>query len=44
MAVLCLSLIMNKVVYYGTEEAEGGKTEEVEHASHVEVLQAVKGI
>jgi len=38
MAVLCLSLITNKVVYFDAEEAG-----EVEHANHAEVLQAVKG-
>jgi len=43
MAVLCLSLITNKVVYYDAEETGGGKEGEVEHANHAEVLQAVKG-
>lgn len=37
MAVLCLSLITNKVVYFD----EPG--EEVEHANHAEVLEAVNG-
>ena len=37
MAVLCLSLITNKVVYF---DEPGG---EAEHANHEEVLQAVKG-
>eukprot|EP00573_Skeletonema_grethae_P001895 CAMPEP_0201687940 /NCGR_PEP_ID=MMETSP0578-20130828/1764_1 /ASSEMBLY_ACC=CAM_ASM_000663 /TAXON_ID=267565 /ORGANISM="Skeletonema grethea, Strain CCMP 1804" /LENGTH=409 /DNA_ID=CAMNT_0048172123 /DNA_START=53 /DNA_END=1282 /DNA_ORIENTATION=+ len=42
MAVLCLSLITNKVVYFDEEEdGEGGK--EVEHANHAEVLTAVQG-
>eukprot|EP00574_Skeletonema_japonicum_P006712 CAMPEP_0201716290 /NCGR_PEP_ID=MMETSP0593-20130828/2308_1 /ASSEMBLY_ACC=CAM_ASM_000672 /TAXON_ID=267983 /ORGANISM="Skeletonema japonicum, Strain CCMP2506" /LENGTH=416 /DNA_ID=CAMNT_0048206071 /DNA_START=75 /DNA_END=1325 /DNA_ORIENTATION=- len=41
MAVLCLSLITNKVVYYDEEEEEEGK--EVEHANHAEVLTAVQG-
>lgn len=40
MAVLCLSLITNKVVYYDEEEEEG---KEVEHANHAEVLTAVQG-
>lgn len=40
MAVLCLSLITNKVVYF--DETSEGK-EEVEHANHEEVLEAVKG-
>jgi purine-nucleoside phosphorylase len=39
MAVLCLSLITNKVVYYDEEEGE----KKVEHANHAEVLTAVKG-
>lgn len=47
MAVLCLSLITNKVVYYDEEEEndDDGKKKEkkVEHANHAEVLTAVKG-
>ena len=45
MAVLCLSLITNKVVYYDDEEEEeeSGEKKEVEHANHAEVLTAVKG-
>jgi len=41
MAVLCLSLITNKVVYYDEEEDETKK--KVEHANHAEVLTAVQG-
>jgi len=50
MAVLCLSLITNKVVYYDEEEEESStlgeekrKKKKVEHANHAEVLTAVKG-
>lgn len=47
MAVLCLSLITNKVVYYDEEEEKESENEEkskkVEHANHEEVLMAVKG-
>lgn len=39
MAVLCLSLITNKVVYFDEPDDE----KEVVHANHAEVLEAVKG-
>lgn len=39
MAILCLSLITNKVVSFD----EPGKEETVKHANHAEVLQSVKG-
>jgi len=42
MAVLCLSLITNKVVYYD-EEDDGGEKKKAEHANHAEVLRVVKG-
>jgi len=46
MAVLCLSLITNKVVYFD-EQPSGDNEDEannkVEHANHAEVLAAVKG-
>eukprot|EP00984_Skeletonema_dohrnii_P000526 scaffold170_cov129-Skeletonema_dohrnii-CCMP3373.AAC.6 len=42
MAVLCLSLITNKVVYYD-EVDDDGEVKKVEHANHAEVLTAVKG-
>lgn len=40
MAVLCLSLITNKVVFY---DEEGGDDDATKHANHEEVLEAVKG-
>ena len=45
MAVLCLSLITNKVVYYDEDDDnnDGEKKKKVEHANHAEVLTAVQG-
>ena len=49
MAVLCLSLITNKVVYYdedddvNDDQNDGEKKKKVEHANHAEVLSAVQG-
>lgn len=42
MAVLCLSLITNKVVYFDDTNGEAD-TNKAEHANHEEVLAAVKG-
>ena len=50
MAVLCLSLITNKVVYYDDDDDDNDdendgekKKKKVEHANHAEVLTAVQG-
>lgn len=45
MAVLCLSLITNKVVYFDEQPPgdDGEVDNKVEHANHEEVLAAVKG-